>query len=47
MRDDADFEDDLEDLGDPVGEENYEEASERTGDHFLAFFLRLFAGGTR
>lgn len=32
----------LEDLGDPVGEENDKKANNSAGDLFFAFFLRLF-----
>jgi hypothetical protein len=47
LTEDIHLEDDLEDLGDPVGEEDDEKASEGAGDHFFAFFLGLFVGGTR
>lgn len=36
---DVDFEDDLEDLGDPVGGKDDEETNEGTSDHFFTFFL--------
>jgi hypothetical protein len=41
---DVDFEDNLEDLRDPVREENNGKASQRAGNHFLAFFLGFFIG---
>lgn len=43
---DVDFEDDLEDLGDPVGEEDDEKTGQGAGNHFFAFFLRLLVSGT-
>lgn len=45
LTEDVDFEDNLEDLGDPVGEEDDKEAGEGAGDHFFAFFLGFFVGG--
>lgn len=36
----------MEDLGDPVGEEDDDKAGDGTGDHFFTFFLGFFVGGT-
>lgn len=44
---DVDFEDYLEDLGDPVGEEDDYKTGEGAGKHFFAFFLRFFVGCAR
>ncbi len=45
LREYIDFEDDLEDLGDPIGEEDDKEAREGASDHFFTFFLSFFVSG--
>lgn len=46
LTNDVDLEDNLENLGDPVSEEDDGKTKEGASDSFLTFFLSFFVGGT-
>ncbi len=46
LGDNVDFEDDLKDLGEPVGDKDNDKTGQGRGDHFFTLFLRLFVGGS-
>lgn len=46
LGEDVDLKDDLEDLSDPVGEEDDNKADHSTSDLSFAGFLGVFVGGT-